>query len=342
MIHLKNIHHQFDSRGIAGLNGINLSLKKDEITFLIGPNGSGKTTLLKVLTGALIPKQGTVESKLKITTLTEIESRHEEMSIYKYLDEQSKDHIENDDERHHEIRESILWLELTNQIHQPIKHLSAGQRQRVRLACAIMLHADYLLLDEPFSHLDHRLRLELYKMFIDLMKAQKMGSLWVCHEMQDTYQFAERVILINYGKIIQDCTPQVLYQQPNSLFSAEFSGAVNAIVATIAHKDQNILGLQTSIGKMQIECNQNEVLAKPIGNEVLLLIRPHQFENSADSEDYSFTANNRYFFGHTTRYEGMIEQHPIVIESDANLLINKDKPIQLKINHQKTWILKEI
>jgi iron(III) transport system ATP-binding protein len=342
MIHLNNIHHQFDSRAIAGLNGINLKLKKDEITFLIGPNGSGKTTLLKVLTGALIPKQGTVESKLKITTLTEIESRHEDMSIYTYLDEQSKHQIQNEDERHHEIRESILWLELTNQIHQPIKHLSAGQRQRVRLACAIMLHADYLLLDEPFSHLDHRLRLELYKMFIDLMKSQKMGSLWVCHEMQDTYQFAERIILINYGKIIQDCSPQVLYQKPNSLFSAEFSGAVNALVATVTQKENNILHVQTSIGKMHIECKQNDVLSQPIGNEVLLLIRPEQFELSQNSHDFTFTPKHNYFYGHTTRYEGAIEQHPMVIEIDANLLINKDKAVKVKINHQKTWILKEI
>jgi len=341
MIHLKNIHHQFDSRAIAGLNGINLSLKKDEITFLVGPNGSGKTSLLKVLTGALVPKQGSVESNLKIATLTEIESCHEEMSIYKYLDEQSKDHITNDDERHHEIRESILWLELTNQIHQPIKHLSAGQRQRVRLACAIMIHADYLLLDEPFSHLDHRLRLELYKMFIDLMKAQKMGSLWVCHEMQDTYQFAERVILINYGKVIQDCTPKELYQKPNSLFSAEFSGAVNAIVATITHKENNSLSLQTSIGDMQIQCLQSEVLSRPIGNEVLLLIRPQQFELGHEPQSLSFTAKHSYFYGYTTRYEGEINQHPIVLELD-NSLNNKDMAVPVKINHQKTWILKEI
>lgn len=243
MIEIKELTKKFDKNVI--LDHVNLSIQKGDVVAIIGPSGTGKSTLLRCVDLLEKPDQGTVKfddfemdltkrHKKEIITLqkklamvfqqfnlfhkkTALENVMEGLTVVKKMDKKEAEKI------------SIKYLEevgmLDRAFHYP-KHLSGGQQQRVAIARALAMEPELLLLDEPTSALDPELVGEVLD---TIRKIAKKGytMLLVSHEMNFVRHVATRVIFLENGKIIEDGTPDEVFENPKSQRTKEFLAKIN-------------------------------------------------------------------------------------------------------------------
>ena len=225
MIALENVRLRFDSRGIAGLSGVSLTLREGTITALMGPNGSGKTTLLKILAGELTPDEGKmkIEESALFARIPEVSG---DLNVQKFLISRAKDEI--DPEKKVQLSRDLADIfEFTFQLRQKMGELSAGQKQKVFLAGELIRNPRLILLDEPFTHLDPQTRKEILKSLFEYVRRQGLTLLWVTHDLNEASRFSDRLVIIQHGKIEQEGTPEEVISHPKNIFVAQFAGYHN-------------------------------------------------------------------------------------------------------------------
>lgn len=224
MINVTGINKLFDQRAIAGLHHISFDIKEGEVFSLMGPNGSGKTTLINIISGKTLPDSGTVSIKghLSLFESKEVENQN----VQKFLIQSNK--LEISEEKKLQLtRDFADIFEFTFQLRQNLNELSAGQRQKVMLASELINSPSLLLLDEPFTHLDPHTRKDILSALFEYIRRQGISVLWVTHDLEEATLFADRIGLLNFGKMEQIGTPAQLIKSPRSLFSAKFLGYEN-------------------------------------------------------------------------------------------------------------------
>ena len=252
MINVNGINKLFDQRAIAGLHHISFDIKEGEVFSLMGPNGSGKTTLINIISGKTLPDSGTVSIKgnLSLFENKEIENQN----VQKFLIQSNK--LEISEEKKLQLtRDFADIFEFTFQLRQNLNELSAGQRQKVMLASELINSPSLLLLDEPFTHLDPHTRKDILSALFEYIRRQGISVLWVTHDLEEATLFADRIGLLNFGKLEQIATPKEIIKQPRSLFTAKFLGYENFLsVSPLEGKWQTPWGLlgETSSDSPQI------------------------------------------------------------------------------------------
>lgn len=226
MIKINDINKLFDQRAIAGLHHISFEIKEGEIFALMGPNGSGKTTLINIISGNTNPDSGSVnlEGKLSLFTPQEVEDQN----VQKFLIASNKLDI-SDEKKLQLARDFADIFEFTFQLRQNLSELSAGQRQKVMLASELINSPSLLLLDEPFTHLDPHTRKDILSALFEYIRRQGISVLWVTHDLEEATLFADRIGLLNFGKMEQIGKPLTLMRTPRSLFAAKFLGYENFV-----------------------------------------------------------------------------------------------------------------
>lgn len=225
MIKLSGISKVFDSRGIAGLHGIDLEFNQGEILALMGPNGSGKTTLINVITNKVKADKGSLEVSGEVKLFAEPENLPD-INVQKYLIQQINHQIE-DEKKLQLARDLADIFEFTFQLRQNLSQLSAGQRQKVLLAAEVINKPSLLLLDEPFTHLDPHTRKDILHSLFTYIRRQEISILWVTHDLEEALRFSDQVGILNYGKFEQIASPISLVTRPKNLFVAQFLGYEN-------------------------------------------------------------------------------------------------------------------
>ena len=225
MISLENVRLKFDSRGIAGLSDLSLTLSEGTVTALMGPNGSGKTTLLRILSGDITPDSGKVRVQAPALFVTSPEVSMD-TNVQKYLVGRVKDEM-GEEKKIQLTRDLADIFEFTFQLRQKMGELSAGQKQKIFLAAELLRSPKLILLDEPFTHLDPHTRKEILKSLFTYVRRQNLTLLWVTHDMNEATRFSDRVVLIQHGRIEQDGTPTELMTTPKNIFTAQFVGYHN-------------------------------------------------------------------------------------------------------------------
>jgi len=225
MLELNNITKIFNSKGIAGLNNINLKLKKGEILSVMGPNGSGKTTLLNIISGKIKPDSGEMKP---ITSIVFFNSFLEETdaNVQQFLQSKITGTVD-EDKKIQLARDMADIFEFTFQLKQNLNQLSAGQKQKVALASVLINNPGVLLLDEPFSHLDPFTRKDILKYLFEVISRNNTTVLWVTHDIQDAMAFSSKIMLMNFGKIEQMGKPEDFVSNPKNLFVAKYFGYLN-------------------------------------------------------------------------------------------------------------------
>jgi sulfate transport system ATP-binding protein len=239
-IEIVNINKQFG--GFNALVNLSLTVPSGELVALLGPSGSGKTTLLRIIAGLEYPDSGEIRFNGCDTARFQAQERKVGFVFQHYALFRHMTVFENvafglrvkpRDERPSkaEIRNKVMELLRLVQLDQLADHypaqLSGGQRQRIALARALAVEPKLLLLDEPFGALDAKVRLELRRWLRRLHDEIHVTSVFVTHDQEEALEVADRIVVMNEGRIEQVGTPEEVYDRPASPFVYNFLGNVN-------------------------------------------------------------------------------------------------------------------
>jgi len=227
MIKIQHVSKVFDSRGIAGLHAVNLTIPKNHVFALMGPNGSGKSTLLNIIAGTIKSDTGSIEASGKIQALI-LECPDAEMNVQKFLISQVSTSVD-EDKKVQLTRDMASIFEFTFQLRQKIGELSQGQLQKVLMSANLINNPEILLLDEPFVHLDPMTRKDILLSLFEYIRQREMTVIWVTHEEEEAFQFADSIALIQHGKIEQLGSAYDLLAHPKNIFVASFFGHQNLV-----------------------------------------------------------------------------------------------------------------
>ena len=243
-VKLTNICKSF-TPGVPVLNNLNLEIKSGELFFLLGPSGCGKSTLLRILSGLTDPDSGSISfDGVEVQDLPP-EKRQAAMVFQNYALWPHMTVFENvafglkirrlpSKEVERRVMEALEMVHLADYAKRRTPQLSGGQQQRVALARALAVNPPLLLLDEPLSNLDARLRDAMREEISSICSTRGFTALYVTHDRQEALSMADRMAVMKDGVIRQLGTPRELYEAPADRFTAEFLGDINFISGEVA------------------------------------------------------------------------------------------------------------
>ncbi len=248
-LQLTNLTLSYTREQIAVQN-LNLEVESGELLALLGPSGCGKTTTMKAVAGLLEPVSGQIRLGEKEITRVPANRRDIGMVFQSYALFPHLSVFENvafglrirrieQKELEQRVTQALETVDLSS-FHQRLPaQLSGGQQQRVALARAFVIRPQLMLLDEPLSNLDARLRLEMRVEIRRLQKQLGVTMLYVTHDQAEALALADRVAIMNAGRIEQLATPEVIYNQPATVFAARFVGFDNILpIKILEHRLQ--------------------------------------------------------------------------------------------------------
>ncbi|MBF1203474.1 ABC transporter ATP-binding protein [Parvimonas micra] len=237
-LEVKNLNKIYGEKEV--LKDVNFSLDEGNILCILGPSGCGKTTILNSIGGFIKNNSGKIFLNGEDISSLNPEDRNISTVFQSYGLFTNKNVLENvayglkfrsvkKQDRINKSLEILKIVGLEGYEYRKVHELSGGQRQRVALARSLVISPRLILLDEPFSNLDKNLRITMRNEIKKLVKYFKMTTILVTHDQEDAFTMADRVILMNEGKIIQNSTVTELYNSPNSEFSLSFIGNSNKL-----------------------------------------------------------------------------------------------------------------
>ncbi len=256
-VRLDHISKRFDQT--VALDDINLRIEAGELFFLLGPSGCGKSTLLRLIAGLHEPGAGSVWFNDRDVTRLGTEVRNAVMCFQSYALWPHMSVLENvrfglnvrgvgKDEQLGRVHEVLKLVQLDALAERKPNQLSGGQQQRVALARALAVNPDCLLLDEPLSNLDAKLRHEMRSEIRRICKESGFTTIYVTHDQKEALSVADRIAVLRAGKLVQVGTPAELYHRPATSFVADFIGQTNLIEGTVAGRDGEHLRVRTAVG----------------------------------------------------------------------------------------------
>tara|TARA_Y100001970_G_C14253919_1_gene873740 strand:- start:97 stop:1149 length:1053 start_codon:yes stop_codon:yes gene_type:complete len=232
-IDLQNLSKSWGSS--IGVDNINIHVNDGELLVLLGPSGCGKTTTMRMIAGLEIPTEGKI--KIGSKDVTKLEPKHRDvamvfqtyslypqMTVYENIRFPLRARNIKKLEHNERVLEAAKMVQLTKYLQRKPNSLSGGQRQRVALARAIVRSPIVFLMDEPLSNLDARLRLSMRNLIKELHLKLNTTIIYVTHDQLEAMTLADRIIVMNEGKVEQIGTPKEIYEDPKTMFVAEFVG----------------------------------------------------------------------------------------------------------------------
>jgi ABC-type sugar transport system ATPase subunit len=301
MIRLSNIVKTYGNTNLGerAVDGLNLEIKKGEFVALLGPSGCGKTTTLMMLAGLLKPTSGDIYFGERLVTHLEPKDRNIGMVFQSYA---LYPHMSVRDNISFPLRERKMpkkeayiraaeiskIVQIDHLLDRKPAQLSGGQQQRVAMARALAKNPDILLLDEPMSNLDARLKLDVRDEIRKLQRALGVTTIIVTHDQEEALAISDRVAILNGGKIQQYGPPNELFAKPVNLFVASFLG--NPPMNIVDGRLEVVNGKQVVVTKgFTYVIPENRKLAgEHMGKTVKLGIRPHDLYLAEQADEGTF------------------------------------------------------
>ena len=297
----------FDYQGNKIIDNLSLAIEKNEIVCLLGASGCGKTTTLKAIAGLIEPSSGLIKISNQVCNDKEhfivpekrnIGMMFQDYALFPHLTVAQnigygllgKDKQANSAR----IKEMLKLVKLDGLGERFPHQLSGGQQQRVAIARALAYKPSILLLDEPFSNIDHQVRFQLIEDIRRIIKDQKVSAIFVTHSKDEAFAFSDQLAIMHEGKIIQQGTAKALFHQPKTKMVAEFLGQGVYLDAQYQGdaRFKTPLGCVTSTQEVDLKQQQGS-----------LFIRPQHISLNSKSEqaqENSVTILSKRFMG--TRY----------------------------------------
>jgi iron(III) transport system ATP-binding protein len=241
ILSLENVSFRFSPTTTPAIADFNLTLAKGEILGLLGASGCGKTTLLRVVAGFVSPQAGTVAIAGKLVAgrgcyvppeVRNVGMVFQDYALFPHFTVAENVAFGLQRDRHFKVKETLVLVGLTGLENRYPHELSGGQQQRVALARALAPQPPIVLLDEPLSNLDLQVRLRLREEVLEILKITETTAIFVTHDRQEALAIADKVAVMERGKLLQIGTPEEIYTQPNSRFVAQSIAPANFLPAT--------------------------------------------------------------------------------------------------------------
>ena len=280
-VSLTNLTKTFGA--VHAVAGINLDIPDGEFVALLGPSGCGKTTTLRMISGLEIPTAGTI--RIGDRDVTNLPPRDRDIAMV-FQDYALYPHMTIDEnigyplrvrgvaksERSQRVRDVAKNLQIGELLDRRPGQLSGGQQQRTALARAVIHNAQVFLFDEPLSNLDAKLRLEARAFLKHLQREVAVTGVYVTHDQSEAMALADRIVIMNAGRIMQVGTPLEIYRRPANTFVATFIGnpPMNLLPCKIDESARKVI----IAGEYPIDATSFSLPAAKAGETLLLGIRP--------------------------------------------------------------------
>jgi iron(III) transport system ATP-binding protein len=305
----------FKSYGrVSALDGIDLEIRSGELFFLLGASGCGKTTLLRCIAGLETPTSGRVFFGERDVTQMPPHRREAAMVFQSYalwphltvaqniafgLEERKlpKKEIAA------RVESALASVQLEGFGTRSIDQMSGGQQQRVSLARALVVRPKCLLLDEPLSNLDAQLRMEMRREIRRIVKDNGLTAIYVTHDQEEALAMADRMAVLDNGRIAQVGTPEEIYRDPRSAQVARFIGETNFIDAEISAIEAAHITARSSAGSFTGRLT-DPVWKPVIGDKAKISIRPEAWRMNADDGENTLSGHisERIYMGQRIQY----------------------------------------
>ena len=323
-IRIQQLTKRFGS--VTALHHLDLTIEPGELFFLLGPSGCGKTTLLRSLAGFYIPDEGKIFFGDEDVTRLEPHKRNTGMMFQSYALwphmtvaqnvafglEERKVAAPEIKRRVNEALESVRMLPYAER--RP-NQLSGGQQQRVALARALVIRPRCLLLDEPLSNLDAKLRLEMRAEIRRVCKEFKLTTVYVTHDQKEALSVSDRMAILDRGRILQVGSPREVYRRPTCKVVADFIGETDFIPGTLVSVAAGRAVVETPIGRF--EGVLGDARAQPAaGASVTLSVRPECWVLSREAPPANFVRGRigeAIYLGEIAQYDLVAGGHDLKI-----------------------------
>jgi iron(III) transport system ATP-binding protein len=345
---LTSLTKSFDDTPVV--KGIDLTVHDGEFFSLLGPSGCGKTTILRMIAGFTFPTSGSISFDKQDVSFIPVNRRNTGMVFQNYALFPHMTVFENvafglktrkveKSEIEGRVASALDLVGLEGLQKRPVPQLSGGQQQRVALARAVVIEPALLLLDEPLSNLDAKLREETRDQIRDLQRQLKITTIYVTHDQEEALAVSDRIAVMNEGVCQQLDTPDMIYQSPANRFVAQFMGKMNLLEGSVNRTDET--AVFHAAGGLSV------ILPGPVPESATpcLAVRPQSVSLTlkADADTTTGKIKDRQFKGASIEY--LVETggaELIVIEGSKNgTNYRVGDPIEIRIVSNEAILLTE-
>ena len=294
---------------------LSLKVRDGEFFTLLGPSGCGKTTLLRMVAGFNSIEGGTISFNDKVINDLPAGKRNigmvfqnyavfPHLSVAKNVEFGLTNRKVQKSEIARRVDEVLKAVKIDNLKDRMPQNMSGGQQQRIALARAIVIEPDVLLMDEPLSNLDAKLRIEMREVIKELQHKVGITTIYVTHDQEEAMAVSDRIAVMKDGVIQQVGTPRNIYHRPANMFVATFIGSSNMVKGTLTESGESCL---LNIGNYQVKADNLKRAQIRQGEEVWVSIRPEEFVISAEKDGINGMIVSSVFLGTSTRYDVELE-----------------------------------
>jgi len=339
---------------------VDLTVEPGELFFLLGPSGCGKTTLLRMLAGFTDPTSGSIRFGEKDVTHLPPHKRNTGMvfqgyALWPHMSVRQNVQFGLDvrkvpaAKKTERVDEALAMVQMGAYADRKINQLSGGQQQRVALARAIVVEPTVLLLDEPLSNLDAKLRGDMRQQIRSICKRAGITAVYVTHDQKEALSMADGIAVLSEGNVMQVGPPREVYDRPTSRFVADFLGETNFIPAEVKGRVGDALVLETTSGELRSTVFPDNLPEK--GN-VTCSIRPEAIRlihndaalaDESDANTLTATRAGLTYLGEMAQYQLKLsdEQGISVFELNPRTLEPEGKQLTIAFDPGDTVVLQD-
>jgi len=310
---LSNISKQYGDTTVV--DNFNLDIDKGEFVSFLGPSGCGKTTTLRMVAGFEIPTTGNIQldgkditnvlpNQRNVGMIFQAYALFPNMTVRQNIAFGLKVRKEEDSLVKERVKEMLSLVHLDEHANKYPFQLSGGQQQRVSLARALAIRPQVLLLDEPLSALDAKIRVSLRAEIRSIQKSLGITAIFVTHDQEEALSISDRIVVMNVGEMEQVGTPFEVYNFPETGFVANFVGSLNTSEAELIDPDKGILDMNG----IRLVC-QDGLDSRNKGDKVMIAIRPERLSFLSEGKKENVAegiVENITFLGSVVRLQMLI------------------------------------
>lgn len=346
-VNVENVTREYED-GFKALDNVSMKIEKGEFFSLLGPSGCGKTTLLRIIAGFDTPDKGVVKfdeknilplppEKRASNTVFQTYALFPHLSVYDNIAFPLKLKKLNKNEIDEKVKKYIKLVQLEEHINKKPHMLSGGQKQRVAIARALINEPSVLLLDEPLSALDAKLRQNLLIELDQIHDEVGITFIYVTHDQSEALSVSDRIAVMNHGKVLQIGTPYEIYESPSTEFVARFIGETNIYDCTVLssekdeESDEYLIEVDVpSLGRTVWVTDWDD---QKVGSHLQFTIRPEKVQIVLSEERLALGK-------HRNTFHGKVEE-PVYSGFQSKFIVKLDNGALIKVFKQHQSFLDE-